>query len=107
VNGGARDRIVTPDRFECENSLSGKAQIEYGVAASNGSSSNAFSGTPTTAGTAVTVYGKLIIPIGAPKSRIDCNRLYELEVEKRMLEIKLLQMQTSPDYFKPAEVPKQ
>jgi hypothetical protein len=105
-NSGARDRIVTPERFECENSLSGKAQVEYGVAASNAQTSTSFSSSVTPdAGKNITVYGKLVIPIGAPKSRIDCNRLFELEVRKRELEIKLLEMQTQPDYFKPAEVP--
>lgn len=106
MNSGARDRIVTPERFECENALSGKAQVEYGVAASNAQSSSSFSTvTQPDQGKNITVYGKIIIPIGAPKSRIDCNRLFELEVRKRELEIKLLEMQTQPDFFKPAEVP--
>lgn len=106
VNNGARDRIVTPERFECENSLSGKAQLEYGVAASNGDSTSVYN-TSNTTGKTVTVYGKIIIPIGGPKSRIDCNELYELEVKRRKLEIKLLEMQTNPDFFKPSAIPKQ
>lgn len=105
VTGGSRDRIVSPDRFECENSLSGKAQLEYGVAASNSRNANNFSPNQDT-GNNVTVYGKIIIPIGGPKNRIDCNRLFELEVRKRELEIRLLEMQTQPDFFKPAEVPR-
>lgn len=83
--------------------MSGKAQVEYGVAATN-SQSNTFSVTPND-GNTVTVYGKIIIPIGAPKSRIDCNRLYELEVRKRELEIKMLEMQTNPEYFKSTPTP--
>lgn len=106
INSGARDRIVTPERFECENSLSGKAQVEYGVAASNAQTSNGFSSvTAPDQGKSVTVYGKIVIPIGAPKSRIDCNRLFELEVRKRELEIRLLELQTQPEYFRPAVVP--
>lgn len=101
----ARDRIVTPERFECENALGGKAQVEYGVAASNSQNNNNFQATPPTGGNNVTVYGKIVIPIGGPKSRIDCNRLFELEVRKRELEIRLLEMQTNPDNFKATPVP--
>lgn len=34
------------------------------------------------------LYGRIVIPLGAkPKSRIDCNRLYELELRARQLEV--------------------
>ena len=104
VNSGARDRVVSPDRFECEMAIQGKAQFEYGVAATN-SQSNNFIGQTNNNGTNLTAYGKIVIPIGAPKTRLDCNRLYELELRKRELEIKLLEMQTNPDNFRAAEAP--
>jgi hypothetical protein len=109
INSGARDRIVTPERFECENSLSGKAQIEYGVAASNAQRDNVFNTNPADQGRALTVYGKLIVPIGGPKSRIDCNQLYELELRRRQLEIKILEQQLKPEVagFRTEAVPNQ
>jgi hypothetical protein len=40
----------------------------------------------------VGVYAKINIPIGGPKERINCNSLYQLELEvKRMEVIKLKQ----------------
>ena len=36
------------------------------------------------------VYGKLTIPIGGPKERINCNVLYQLELEARRLEVEKL-----------------
>ena len=34
------------------------------------------------------LYGRIVIPLGAkPKSRVDCNRLYELELRARQLEV--------------------
>ena len=39
----------------------------------------------------VGVYGRIIIPIGAPKGRVDCNRLYEMELRKRAMEIEKLE----------------
>lgn len=35
----------------------------------------------------VGVYGRITIPIGAPKERLNCNRLYLLELEKKELEV--------------------
>ena len=33
------------------------------------------------------VYGRITIPIGAPKERLNCNELYKLELEKKRLEV--------------------
>ena len=37
------------------------------------------------------VYAKITIPIGAPKERINCNTLYQLELTKKRLEVQKLQ----------------
>ena len=37
------------------------------------------------------VYGRITIPIGAPKERLNCNILYKLELEKKRLEVLKLQ----------------
>ena len=37
------------------------------------------------------VYSRITIPLGAkPKKRIDCNRLFELELQKKSLELEQL-----------------
>lgn len=35
----------------------------------------------------VGVYARMQIPIGAPKERLNCNKLYRLEIEKKELEL--------------------
>lgn len=35
----------------------------------------------------VGVYARITIPIGAPKERLNCNILYQLELEKKRLEV--------------------
>jgi hypothetical protein len=35
----------------------------------------------------VGVYAKINIPIGGPKERINCNTLYQLELEKKRMEV--------------------
>ena len=39
------------------------------------------------------VYGKIIIPIGAQKQRLNCNALYQLELQKKRLEVIKLQQE--------------
>ena len=43
----------------------------------------------------VGVYARIIIPIGAPKERINCNTLYKLELEKKRLEVIKLQQEVA------------
>jgi hypothetical protein len=35
----------------------------------------------------VGVYARMQIPIGAPKQRLDCTKLYRIEIEKKQLEL--------------------
>lgn len=35
----------------------------------------------------VGVYGRIVIPIGAPRERLDCAQLYKIELEKQRLEL--------------------
>ena len=39
----------------------------------------------------VGVYGKIVVPIGAPKERLNCNALYQLELRKKRLEVEKLE----------------
>lgn len=39
------------------------------------------------------VYARIIVPIGAPKERIDCNKFFKLEMKRRELEILKLQQE--------------
>ena len=39
----------------------------------------------------VGVYGRIIIPIGAPKRRLNCDALYQLELRKKRLEVEKLE----------------
>jgi hypothetical protein len=41
----------------------------------------------------VGVYARITIPLDAPKERINCNTLYELELKKKRLEILQLEQE--------------
>ena len=36
----------------------------------------------------VGVYARITVPIGAPKERLNCNTLYKLELEKKIVQLK-------------------
>ncbi len=48
---------------------------------------------PTTRASDIGVYAKITIPIGAPKERINCNTLYQLELEKKRMEVMKLKQE--------------
>ena len=39
----------------------------------------------------VGVYARMIIPIGAPKKRLNCDTLYQLELQKKRMEIQRME----------------
>jgi len=41
----------------------------------------------------VGVYAKINIPIGGPKERINCNTLYELELQVKRMEVQKLKQE--------------
>ena len=43
----------------------------------------------------VGVYAKITIPIGKPKERLDCSKLYKLELRARELEIRKLEAEVA------------
>jgi len=41
----------------------------------------------------VGLYARIIIPLDGPKERINCNTLYQLELERRRLEVMKLEQE--------------
>jgi hypothetical protein len=83
------------DRFragelDCSMAIGSGTNVEFGVV---GVITNNQVISPSIAPTAkdVGVYGRIIIPIGAPKGRVDCDILYQLELVKKRLEIQKLE----------------
>ena len=37
-------------------------------------------------------YGRIVVPLGASRKRVDCTRLYDLEVARLEMDLKLMQM---------------
>jgi len=90
----ASDRIRAGS-LECSQAIGGSINVEFGVVGiinQNGpymTSTGVYPDDWNDQGLVkdVGVYGKINIPLNAPKKRLDCNRLYELELEARRIEV--------------------
>lgn len=75
---GGNDEVRAADGTTCRSSLGHRgAYIDIGGVA-NGDDGNVGSGA---------IYGRVIVPLGQRPTRIDCDTLYQLEVERLRLEV--------------------
>lgn len=89
----AQDRFRSGD-FDCSQAIGSGSNFEFGVMGvmddgSTDMSSNIISmnnGQTKNIG----VYARMVVPINGPKSRINCNTLYQLELQKKVLEVQKL-----------------
>ena len=78
--------------LRCSNAIGSATQLEYGVTGviNQGSNTDPSQGAIRDVG----VYARITIPLGkVAKNRIDCNRLYELELQMKQLELQKLQQE--------------
>ena len=92
------DRIRAGN-VECSNAIGSATNVEFGVVGIigeenpynyNTSGANIDTNPSNAMVKDVGVYAKITIPIGGPKERINCNTLYQLELEKTRLELRKL-----------------
>ena len=84
--------------LDCSNAIGSATNLEFGVTGiiANGdyTAMNEYINGPKTGD--VGVYARITIPLGkVARSRIDCNRLYELELQKKQLEVYKLQQEVN------------
>lgn len=89
----AQDAFRAGDR-DCKNAIGGGINFELGVlgAINNvGGSYNYQQDHFNDQSKDVGVFARIVIPLNGPKERINCNTLYQLELQQRRLEIQKLQ----------------
>lgn len=83
------DRFRAGD-LDCQNAIGSATQLEFGVTGII-DQGDPFEGNKTGD---VGVYSRIVIPLGKqPKNRVDCNRLYELELRRKQLEVMRLEQE--------------
>ena len=97
--GWQSDRIRAGD-IECSMAIGSSTNVEFGVVGILNQNDPVydlarqdpnFNYNPNTFMRDVGVYGRITIPIGAPKERLNCNTLYQLELRKVRLEVQKLE----------------
>lgn len=93
---GGEDTIETASGTRCRKSInSNSGYLDVGLAGSGGS------GIPNASGVFVTInerdrealaYARVTLPLGKQPRRIDCSRIYELEIDRLREEVALLKM---------------
>ncbi|GLS29846.1 hypothetical protein [Neomesorhizobium albiziae] len=85
-----QDEVRAADGTTCRSAVAGSgAYLDVGVIQGNG----------PTYGSSVSdlsTYGRIVIPLGRQPKRLDCARLYQLEVERLQMELRLLKMGLDP-----------
>jgi len=88
------DSIKAGD-LDCKNSRGGSTNFELGLTGVINNVTGIFStediNNPQSKD--VGVYARLVIPLDAPTERINCNTLYQLELQHRRLEIEKLRQE--------------
>jgi len=88
------DRIRAGD-MECAAAVGGATNFEMGVTGIVNNAVTPFSNedpnNPQTKD--IGLYARIVIPLDAPRERVNCNTLYQLELERRRLEVMKLQQE--------------
>ena len=82
--------------LDCKNSIGGSLNFEMGMTGVINNAVTPIFGKddPTNPETKqLGVYARIIIPLDAPRERINCNTLYQLELQRRRLEVDKLRQE--------------
>jgi hypothetical protein len=92
VGPGGEDAITTSEGARCSQSInSSGGYLDFGVAAGDLSNYAYGYGGAAPAQSAIG-YARIIIPLGQAPKRLDCSRLYDLEIQRLKAEIQLLKV---------------
>ena len=88
-----QDSFKSSDGMDCKNSIGGGTNLEFGMTGIIDNYTGPFDNSDIESTRDVGVYARITIPLDAPKERINCNTLYELELKKKRLEILQLEQE--------------
>jgi len=83
---------IKAGELDCKNSIGGSTNFELGLTGVINNVTGIFStaNVKEPQSKDIGVYARLVIPLDAPTERINCNTLYQLELQHRRLEIEKL-----------------
>ena len=75
--------------LDCSNAIGGSTNVEFGVTGIIGATDGTIDANDKDIG----VYARIIVPLDGPRERINCNTLYQLELQKKRLEVQRLKQE--------------
>lgn len=89
-----QDSIRSGD-LDCKNAIGSATQLEFGMTGIIDNASTPFTSSDPNSPKSkdIGVYARIVIPLGGPKERINCNTLYQLELRKKRIEVLKLQQE--------------
>lgn len=81
--------------LDCSNAIGGGTNLEFGVTGVINNVGNPYDAMNRSFNESkdVGVYARIVIPLDKPRNRINCDTLYQLELQQRRLEIQRLQQE--------------
>lgn len=81
--------------LDCSNAIGGSTNFEVGVTGIINNAVGPFGRDDpfNPQSKDIGVYARIVIPLDGPKERINCNTLYQLELQKKRLEVQRLQQE--------------
>jgi len=94
-NNYSYDEVRSTDNMSCKNAIGGSVNFEMGVTGIINNADTIFGSPDSTVPSTkdIGVYARVNIPLNAPKERVNCNTLYQLELEKKRLEVMKLRQE--------------
>lgn len=93
---GGEDSITTSEGVRCSQSInSSGGYLDLGIAGgdlSNAYDSGSWDDHDEASPQSAVAYARVIIPLGEAPTRLNCARLYELEIQKLKAEIEMLKV---------------
>ena len=86
---------IRSGELDCKNAIGGATNLEFGITGIIDNYESPFGRSNSTIDSSrdIGVYARITIPLDAPKERINCNSLYQLELRKKRLEVLKLQQE--------------
>jgi len=77
--------------LDCSNAIDGATKFEFGVTGIIDNYQSPFKSNSDDSSKDVGVFARITIPLDGPTERINCNTLYQLELQKKRLEVEKLE----------------
>lgn len=84
---------IRAGELDCKNAIGGATNLEFGVTGIVDNADTLFSSSAGESSRDIGIFARITIPLDKPKSRINCNELYQLELRKKRLEVLKLQQE--------------